>query len=82
MNTLSFFETILSNVGVNYLVLFQADSNFKRHVPYTDLATMAAAADRFNQSPRISAVYHACGGFQQAHIDEGDGRKRYRTPEN
>ena len=94
MNTLEFFQTVLPDDGINYLVLFSAKLKDKRgnpiklHKPYSDLESMALAAAEFDGNPEYLGVYHACGGYQRPYIeldelnDWGKPKRKYRVEEN
>ena len=93
MTTLEFFQHVLPDDGINYLVLFTKRLNdrgepFKIHKAYSDLDSMAFAAIQFDEDPDYIGVYHACGGYLRPYIeyDEtnewGKAKKRYRVEEN
>lgn len=94
MDTLDFLQTILPDEGNYYLVLFSADLKDKQgnpikiHKPFSDLETMAEAAQQFDASPKYTAVYHACAAYRTPYIeldelnDWGKPKRKYRVPEN
>ena len=60
MDTLTFLQAILPEDEVYYLILFLKGKPGKIHKSFTDVAEMAEAVAKYNNDPRIEAVYHAC----------------------
>lgn len=94
MDTLDFLQAVLPQDSIHYLVLFSATLKnekgepIKLHRPYSDLESMAHAAQQFDNDPAYTAVYHACSGYRVPFIelDElnkwGKPVKKYRTEQN
>lgn len=94
MDTLDFLRTILPEEGNYYLVLFSAKLKDKQgnpaklHKSYSDVESMAYAAQQYDADPNYLAVYHACSGYRTPciELDElnewGKPKRRYRVPEN
>lgn len=85
MDTLSFFQTVLADDGINYLVLFPKGKPFKLHKPFSDFETMAAALQDYESSSKYDAVYHACGSYVTPFVEvekDGETKKKYRVASN
>lgn len=88
MDTLAFFQAVLPDDGIHYLVLFPKGKDYKVHKPYSDLESMAYAAMEFDADSSIDAVYHSCGAFRTPFIELeelnawGKPKRKYRVPEN
>ena len=93
MDTLEFFQTVLPEDSIHYLVLFtkkldERGHPFKIHKPFSDLETMAAAMEEFDDDEQSIGVYHACGGYLKPviELDElnkwGKPKRQFRVPDN
>lgn len=89
MDTLTFLQAVLPEDGVYYLVLFLKGKPGKIHKSFTDLAAMAEAVTKYNNDPRIEAVYHACAAYNEPCIlsetetyADGNPKKQYRIKDN
>jgi hypothetical protein len=79
LDTLEFFQTVLPDDGVRYLVLIDPKTGRPAHKSFTDLADMAQAVSAYDQNP--VQVYHACGAYKEPFV-EIEGKKKYRVKEN
>ena len=93
MDALEFFQTVLPRDSIHYLVLFSTKLDkrgnpLKLHKPFSDLETMVAAMDKFDNDPQYVGTYHACAGYLKPYIeldelnDWGKPKRKYRVLEN
>lgn len=94
MDTLEFFKTVFPEGCNHYLVLFSAKLKDKAgkpqkiHKPFSDLESMAYAAQQYDVDPNYTAVYHACSGYRTPYIELeelnqwGKPQRKYRTEQN
>ena len=93
LTTLEFFQTVLPEDSIHYLVLFtkkldERGNPFKIHKPFSDLETMAAAMAEFDNDEQYIGVYHACAGYLKPFIelDElnkwGKPKRQFRVGDN
>lgn len=93
MDTLEFFQTVLPEDSIHYLVLFtkkldERGNPFKIHKPFSDLETMAAAMAEFDNDEQYVGVYHACAGYLKPFIELeelnkwGKPKRQFRVGDN
>jgi hypothetical protein len=79
MNTLEFFQTVLPEDGIKYLVAIDPDSGRPKHVAFETLEQMAQAIDKLDQGQ--AQIYHACASYLEKSV-QLDGKKKWRVPTN